>query len=102
MNTPLIVAKGIPSIEKQHALTQEEKSRTMKQIETLSSEGLEEKEKELVKAIEENEVGVKYSIINIRKFFYMINILYTHLRYISGFLFSYYFILLRNPYLTNC
>lgn len=55
----MIVAKGIPSIEKQRALTQEEEQRTAKQIEKLGTDGLELKEQELQKAIEENEVRIE-------------------------------------------
>ncbi|XP_011145031.2 uncharacterized protein C05D11.1 [Harpegnathos saltator] len=55
VDTPMIIVKGIPSIEKQRTLTQEEEQRTAKQIEKLGTDGLERKELELLKAIEENE-----------------------------------------------
>lgn len=55
---PMIVVKGIPSIEKQRMLTQEEEKRIAKQIEKLGTDGLEQKEIELQQAIKENEVCV--------------------------------------------
>lgn len=59
VDAPMIVTKGIPSIEKQRALTQEEEQRTAKQIEKLGSDGLERKKLELQKAIEKNEVRIE-------------------------------------------
>lgn len=54
----MIVVKGIPSIEKQRTLTQEEEKRIAKQIEKLGTDGLEQKEIELQQAIKENEVYI--------------------------------------------
>lgn len=54
----MIVVNGIPSIEKQRALTQEEEERITKQIEKLGTDGLEQKEIELQQAIKENEVHI--------------------------------------------
>lgn len=58
INAPMVVVNGIPSIEKQRTLTQEEEERIAKQIEKLSTDGLEQKEIELQQAIKENEVHV--------------------------------------------
>lgn len=58
IDTPMIVVNGIPSIEKQRALTQEEEERITKQIEKLGTDGLEQKEIELQQAIKENEVHI--------------------------------------------
>lgn len=59
----MVVLKGIPSIEEQRTLAQEEKQRTDKQIEKLGTDGLERKELELQKAIEENKVHIVYILI---------------------------------------
>lgn len=54
----MVVVKGIPSIEKQRTLAQEEEKRIAKQIEALGTDGLEEKETELQEAIKENDVRI--------------------------------------------
>ncbi|GAB1870040.1 hypothetical protein CAJAP_11119 [Camponotus japonicus] len=60
---PMIVVKGIPSIEKQRTLTQEEEKRIAKQIEKLGTDGLEQKEIELQQAIKENEKPVPDEVL---------------------------------------
>ena len=56
VKAPVVFSKGIPSIEKKLEMTQKEKERIKKQIESLGPKGLEIKEKELQEAIAENEV----------------------------------------------
>lgn len=56
IDAPVVVVKGIPSIKKRHQLMEEEKARVAKQIESLGEEGLQKKEKELQKAVIQNEV----------------------------------------------
>lgn len=56
IDAPVVVVKGIPSIEKRHQLMEEEKARVAKQIESLGKEGLQKKEKELQEAVIQNEV----------------------------------------------
>lgn len=56
LESPFVLVKGIPSLEKRHELTEKEKDRVAKQIENLSKEGLQEKEKELQEAIAKNDV----------------------------------------------
>ncbi|XP_066596217.1 uncharacterized protein C05D11.1-like [Prorops nasuta] len=55
INGPMVIIKGIPSVEKQLELTQKESDRVSDQIENLGEEGLKKKEKELEEAIIENE-----------------------------------------------
>lgn len=55
IEAPIVVIKGISSIEKQRELMEEEKARVAKQIETLGEEGLQQKEKELQEAVIQNE-----------------------------------------------
>jgi hypothetical protein len=52
----MVIAKGIPSIEKQRTSTQEEEKRVAKQIKEQGTEGLMQREIELKQAIKENEV----------------------------------------------
>ncbi|KAK2579672.1 hypothetical protein KPH14_011595 [Odynerus spinipes] len=54
IDAPIVTVKGIPSIEKQHQLMEEEKVRVAKQIEGLGEEGLQKKETELQEAVVEN------------------------------------------------
>ncbi|KAL2732287.1 uncharacterized protein V1477_014528 [Vespula maculifrons] len=54
IDTPVVIVKGIPSIEKRHQLMEEEKARVAKQIESLGKEGLQKKEKELQEAVIQN------------------------------------------------
>lgn len=77
VDAPMIVVKGIPSIEKQRALTQEEEKRTAKQIEKLGTDGLERKEIELQKAVEENEVYIEVYCNKHRKYLCGQNASYT-------------------------
>ncbi|XP_033325130.2 uncharacterized protein C05D11.1 [Megalopta genalis] len=58
LDTPMVIVKGIPSLEKQHELTEKEKERVAKQIKELGEEGLQLKEKELEDAIAKNNVPV--------------------------------------------
>lgn len=56
LDSPFVLIKGIPSLEKRHELTEKEKNRVIEQIENLGKEGLQEKEKELQEAIAKNDV----------------------------------------------
>lgn len=58
VNAPMVVVNGIPSVEKQRTLAQEEKERIAEQIAKLGPNGLEQKELELQQAIKENEVHI--------------------------------------------
>lgn len=58
VNAPMVIVNGIPSIEKQRTLAQEEKERIAEQIAKLGPNGLEQKELELQEAIKENEVHI--------------------------------------------
>lgn len=58
IGTPMVIAKGIPSIEKQRTSTQLEEKRIAKQIEKQGAEGLKQREIELKQAIEENDVRI--------------------------------------------
>lgn len=54
---PSVTIRGIPSLAEQHRMTAEEKDRVEKQRTTLGVNGLNEKEKILNGAIEQNEVS---------------------------------------------
>lgn len=56
INAPIVVTRGIPSVEKQRTLAQEEEKRVAKQTEKLGTDGLEQKKIELQQAVKENEV----------------------------------------------
>ncbi|XP_076234685.1 uncharacterized protein C05D11.1 [Calliopsis andreniformis] len=58
LDPPVVLVKGIPSLEKRRELSEKEKERIAKQIEELGEEGLRKKEKELSDAIAKNEVPV--------------------------------------------
>ncbi|XP_071875981.1 uncharacterized protein C05D11.1 [Bombus fervidus] len=64
LESPFVLVKGIPSLEKRHELTEKEKDRVTKQIENLSKEGLQEKEKELQEAIAKNDIPVPDEILS--------------------------------------
>lgn len=64
LESPFVLVKGIPSLEKRHELTEKEKDRVAKQIENLSKEGLQEKEKELQEAIAKNDIPVPDEILS--------------------------------------
>ncbi|XP_015438659.1 PREDICTED: uncharacterized protein C05D11.1-like [Dufourea novaeangliae] len=64
LDSPLIVVKGIPSLNKQLELTEKEKERVAKQIEDLGEEGLQLKEKELEGAIAKNNIPVPDEILS--------------------------------------
>ena len=56
IDAPMVAVNGYPSIAKQVELTELEKKRIAKQIERLGKAGLEQKAKDLQKAMELNEV----------------------------------------------
>lgn len=64
IDAPLAIVKGIPSLEKQRELTQKEKERVAKRIESLGKEGLERNEKELQEAIVQNSIPVPDEVLN--------------------------------------
>ena len=69
INSPVVVSKGIPSIEKNLKLAEKEKERIAKQIESLGEEGLKEKNRKLQEAISENEVkGISSKFLDIQGF----------------------------------
>ena len=58
LDSPFVLVKGIPSLEKRQELGEKETERVTKQIEDLGEEGLQRKEKELQEAIAKNEIPV--------------------------------------------
>lgn len=56
IDKPMVVVKGIPSIEKQRTSTREEETRIAKQMEKHGAKGLTQRDVELKQAIKENEV----------------------------------------------
>lgn len=58
LDSPFVLVKGIPSLEKRQELSEKETERVTKQIEDLGEEGLQRKEKELQEAITKNEVCI--------------------------------------------
>ena len=58
IDAPSATVRGIPSSMKQQELAEEESKRIKEQMKKLGPEGLKEKEDELMKSIEENEVFV--------------------------------------------
>ncbi|KOC67604.1 Uncharacterized protein C05D11.1 [Habropoda laboriosa] len=64
LDSPFVIVKGIPSLEKKHELTEKEKNRVAKQIENLGNEGLKKKEKELQGAIAKNEIPIPDEILS--------------------------------------
>ncbi|KAL2723884.1 uncharacterized protein V1478_008397 [Vespula squamosa] len=63
IDAPVVVVKGIPSIEKRHQLMEEEKARVAEQIESLGKEGLQKKEKELQEAVIQNERSIPNELL---------------------------------------
>ena len=61
INAPMVVSKGVPSIQKKIEIAEKETERIAKQIENLGKEGLKKKEKELEEAIAENNVRTDLS-----------------------------------------
>ncbi|XP_031827679.1 uncharacterized protein C05D11.1 [Nomia melanderi] len=64
LDSPLVIVKGIPSLEKQHELTEKEKERVIKQVNDLGEEGLRLKEKKLEEAIAENNVPIPNEMLS--------------------------------------
>ncbi|XP_050485533.1 uncharacterized protein C05D11.1-like [Bombus huntii] len=64
LESPFVLVKGIPSLKKRHELTEKEKDRVAKQIENLSKEELQKKEKELQEAIAKNDIPVPDEILS--------------------------------------
>ncbi|KAK1127835.1 hypothetical protein K0M31_003327 [Melipona bicolor] len=64
LDSPSVLIKGIPSLEKRHELTEKEKNRVVKQIENLGKDGLQQKEKELQEAIAKNDIPVPDEILS--------------------------------------
>lgn len=72
LDSPLVIVKGTPSLQKRYELTEKELKRVVKQIEDLGEEGLQQKEKELEEAITKNNVRIvsksRYTNISIFSF----------------------------------
>ncbi|XP_076642310.1 uncharacterized protein C05D11.1 [Halictus rubicundus] len=64
LDSPLVIVKGIPSLEKRHELTEKEKERVAKQIKDLGDKGLQLKEKELENAIAKNNVPMPNEMLS--------------------------------------
>ncbi|XP_076754478.1 uncharacterized protein C05D11.1 [Xylocopa sonorina] len=64
LDSPFVIVKGIPSLEKRQELSEKEKNRVTKQIENLGKEGLQKKEKELQLAISKNDIPVPDEILS--------------------------------------
>lgn len=63
VDSKVICIKGVPSIEEQHRMTEEEKARIEQQIANLEEEGLKQKGEELEKAIAFNEKSPPTSML---------------------------------------
>ncbi|XP_076165963.1 uncharacterized protein C05D11.1 isoform X2 [Ptiloglossa arizonensis] len=64
LDSPLVIVKGTPSLQKRYELTEKELKRVVKQIEDLGEEGLQQKEKELEEAITKNNIPVPDKVLS--------------------------------------
>ncbi|XP_017886890.1 uncharacterized protein C05D11.1-like [Ceratina calcarata] len=64
LDSPFVMVKGIPSLEKRQELSEKEKNRIVKQIEDLGKDGLQQKEKDLQEAIAKNDVPVPDEVLS--------------------------------------